>query len=833
MREMKLKQLLSLAAGMLLLASAVVGTFVWHKFDAIARAEAERKSATQAVLNLKDARFHVVQVQQFLTDVAATRDDGGFADASAHLQQAKTALRTLAANDPTLAARVSAMTDKLNTLDAVGTEMAQAYIDAGRTAGNAIMKRPHTGLDDTAATLATELHTLAAELEGRFGAAESATQRAHDTVRTSTITALMLLALTSLAVMMLVYQRLIPPLAQLLGALQNLKSGTTSDTQLQGLTADFRDVAGVFNGVLDNLNQQRCAEAAAATENRRVVEALDNVRSKVMLVDLNFDILYLNRTLSDGFEQIANTARRQWPNFDPRNLIGVSAGRFGAALLARQHANDATKEVVVAFAARSFRVTASPVCAADGAHLGTVLEWTDITDQQAAESQIQAMIGAAADGEFDRRLDLDTFEEGFLKQLASGMNHMLDTIIEPLPAVMSFLDLLGRGEIPPTITAEWRGELAPLKENMNRCTAAVARLLSDAERLAVAGVAGRLDMRADASAHAGAFRLVVKGVNDTLDAIVRPVAECKQVFTRMAAGDLTGRMSGDYQGEFAVLRDALHDSLDTLGHTVTDIRVVTASLQTATSEIAIGNRDLSQRTEDQGQNVERTTANMRQLAETVRHNASHTSAANELAASARQQAERGGDVVRRAITAMGEINGASTKIGDIISVINDIAFQTNLLALNAAVEAARAGEHGRGFAVVASEVRNLAQRSAAAAKEIKGLIQNSLACVNDGVQLVNDSGARLAEIVGSVKKVNELIADIASASTQQSMGIDEIAVALALIDEGTQQNAALVEQTAAASKLLSEQATQMRQLVANLRTDEQRDGRAPRLVSAA
>jgi methyl-accepting chemotaxis protein len=287
----------------------------------------------------------------------------------------------------------------------------------------------------------------------------------------------------------------------------------------------------------------------------------------------------------------------------------------------------------------------------------------------------------------------------------------------------------------------------------------------------------------------------------------------------MADGDLTARMAGRYQGEFAILRDALHDSLDHLGQTITSIRGVTESLQTATSEIATGNWALSQRTEAQGMNVERTTANMQQLADTVRLNASHTTAANDLAASACQQAERGGEVVRRAISAMSEINAASAKIGDIIGVINDIAFQTNLLALNAAVEAARAGEQGRGFAVVAGEVRNLAQRSAEASREIRGLIQNSVERVSDGVQLVNDTGDRLAEIVGSVKKVNEIIAHIAAASGQQSGGIDDVAAAVAEIDKGTQQNAALVEQTAAASKLLNEQAAQMQALVANLRTD--------------
>lgn len=814
MQEIKLKQLLSIAAGLLLLASVAVGAFVWHKFDAIAQADVERGAAMRAVLDLKNARFHAIQIQQFLTDVGATHDEGGFEEASGNLGAALDSLHQLALDAPALSARLTPIQARLETLNEVGTEMARAYIKDGREAGNAIMKRPQTGLDDASAALADELDALAKELEAGSAAAEHAATAASSTVRAGAITAFVMLSLASLVVLWLVYQRVIPPLSQLLAALRVLRDGRDTDSRLTGLKADFRDVAEVFNGILDDLDQRRFAEAAAATDNRRVVEALDNVHSQVMLVDPNFDILYLNRTLIEGFAEVAPAARSQWPDFDPQALVGSNAGRFDAALASAL----GTASASIRFAARSYQVSASAVLGAAGERLGTVLEWTDVTEQQGAEAQIEAMIEAAVAGELNRRLDLPSFDEGFLKRLAGGINHMLDTMVEPLRRAMDYVDRMARGEIPPHIDAEWRGELAQLKANMNRCTEAVARLVSDVDQLAEAGVKGRLETRADTARHAGAFRQVVEGVNATLDAMVQPINECKEVFTAMAGGDLTRRMEGLYQGDFAVLRDALHDSLGNLGRTINALRGVSESMRSATSEIATGNWDLSQRTEEQAHNVERTTANMRQLADTVRLNASHTSAANELAASAREQAEQGGAVVRRAITAMGEINGASTQIGDIIGVINDIAFQTNLLALNAAVEAARAGEQGRGFAVVASEVRNLAQRSGEAAKQIKGLIDNSVERVSDGVQLVNDSGARLAEIVSSVKKVNDIIAEIATASTQQSAGIDQVAAAVAEIDQGTQQNAALVEQTAAASKLLSEQAEQMQSLVVNLRT---------------
>ena len=829
MHDLKLKTLLSLAAALLVAISLAAGGYAWHKFDDIATAGAARTAAATAVTELKNARYHVVQIQQFLTDVGATHDPGGFDEASENLEAARGALARLVAVAPALAAQRDDVLDKLAAVHAVGVEMAQTYIDQGREAGNAIMKRPDTGLDDASAALATELDGFAARLEQDFNAAEAEATAAARAVRSSVLAALALIALAGFAIMATIYQRVLPPLRRLLAALEALRAGGATNTRLEGLRADFRDVARAFNAILDAQDARRMAEQEAAAESRRVVEALDNVHSQVTLVDERFAVLYLNRTLKRCFAQFAASARADWPEFDAEQLVGVDARRFGVEVARELADTGASAATTLSFAGRQFHVSASPVRGADGARLGTVLEWTDLTEQRAAEAQIEQMIGAAVAGEFGQRLTLASFDEGFLRRLAGGINQMLDSMVLPLRRAMDYVEQLSRGEIPPPVAEAWRGELASLKDNMNRCTAAIERLVQDAETLARAGVAGQLDTRADASGHAGAFREVVEGVNHTLDAIVRPITECRQVFTRMATGDLGGRMRGEYRGDFAVLRDALHDSLENLARTVLSIRGATESLKSASSEIATGNWDLSQRTETQGHAVERTTANVRELALTVRQNATHTAAAMELAASARDQADRGGQVVERAVAAMGEINHSSARITDIVGVIDDLAFQTNLLALNAAVEAARAGEQGRGFAVVASEVRNLAQRSAEAAREIKTLIGDSVQRVTEGVRLVNESGESLTGIVDAVKHFDELIAQIAAASRQQSAGIDEVANAIARIDEGTQQNAALVEQTAAASRMLSEQAIQVQTLVENLRTAE--DGAAKALAA--
>jgi methyl-accepting chemotaxis protein len=248
---------------------------------------------------------------------------------------------------------------------------------------------------------------------------------------------------------------------------------------------------------------------------------------------------------------------------------------------------------------------------------------------------------------------------------------------------------------------------------------------------------------------------------------------------------------------------------DQLATLVENIRSAASEVQTSAEEISKGNTSLSQRVESQAATLEETSASMQRMTETVRRNADNARAANDLAIEARNHAERGGTVVQTAVAAMQAIDDSSRKISEIIGVIDAIAFQTNLLALNAAVEAARAGEQGRGFAVVASEVRNLAGRSASAAKEIKTLIQDSVTKVSDGSRLVEQSGSTLVEIVASVKKVAAIVGEITTASTEQADGIDQVSRAVIMMDEGTQQNAALVEQAAAASESIVQQVREL------------------------
>ncbi|MBF0562069.1 MAG: HAMP domain-containing protein [Alphaproteobacteria bacterium] len=325
---------------------------------------------------------------------------------------------------------------------------------------------------------------------------------------------------------------------------------------------------------------------------------------------------------------------------------------------------------------------------------------------------------------------------------------------------------------------------------------------------------GDLASRIDLAGKDGFYRTMSEGINRLTDTVDTAVTDIARVLGALAEGDLNQRITKDYQGAFDRLKTDVNATSAKLGEIVGQISEATEAISQASAEVSAGSADLAERTEEQASSLEETAASMEELGATVRTSAEHAQRANKMAGEARGAAEQGGVVAGSAIDAMKQIAEASRKITDIIGVIDEIAFQTNLLALNAAVEAARAGDAGKGFAVVAQEVRVLAQRSAQASKEIKALILNSDHQVQDGVELVKKAGDSLSGIVQGVQQVAALIGEIASASQQQASALDEINSAVATMDEMTQKNAALVEETTAAAQSMAGQASDLRHQMA-------------------
>jgi|SRR5450830_131322 len=369
-------------------------------------------------------------------------------------------------------------------------------------------------------------------------------------------------------------------------------------------------------------------------------------------------------------------------------------------------------------------------------------------------------------GAIDMTLRADMFKGDF-SILAKSVNNMMAGLLEMNDKAMAVVKEFGEGNFNAPLE-QFPGKKAEINLIIEEVRNHLKQLNEDAQMLAAAAHEGKVSKRADPSKHLGDYRKIIDGMNETLDMIVGPIATVK------TAAD---------------------------------------AINTAAKEIAQGNSDLSRRTEDQASSLEKTAASMEQLASTVKQNADNAKQANQLASAASSVAVKGGQVVAEVVTTMSSINQSARKIEDIISVIDGIAFQTNILALNAAVEAARAGEQGRGFAVVAAEVRNLAQRSAGAAKEIKELINDSVSKTTEGTTLVENAGKTMEEVVNSVKRVSDIIGEIAAASQEQSAGIAQVNDAVIKMDDMTQQNTALVEQAAAAAESLMEQANDMMQAV--------------------
>ncbi|KAB7771923.1 methyl-accepting chemotaxis protein [Xanthomonas maliensis] len=447
-----------------------------------------------------------------------------------------------------------------------------------------------------------------------------------------------------------------------------------------------------------------------------------------------------------------------------------------------------------------------------------------LTAMRKMQEQLRSLIAAQLDmakrhdeGQISYRMNAEAFPGDF-GRLAHETNTLVAAHIGIKMQTLRLIERYAIGDLSQDME-RLPGEKAAITEAMDQVKRNLSTMNSEIKQLVQSAAKGDFSARGDAEQFQFDFRVMVESLNQLMSTADGNLQALSTLLQSIAAGDLTARMHGEFNGVFAQMRDDANATASQLAQIVGHIKQSAISIKGAASEIAAGNQDLSQRTEQQAANLEETAASMEELTSTVKQNAEGARQANQLAIGAASVAAQGGEVVGQVVETMAGIEASSKKIADIISVIDGIAFQTNILALNAAVEAARAGEQGRGFAVVASEVRTLAQRSSGAAKEIKDLIADSVERVTAGSVLVNSAGKTMGEVVASVQRVTDIMGEISAASQEQSAGIEQVNQTVTQMDETTQQNAALVEEATAAARALEDQATQLTEAVAVFKTD--------------
>lgn len=424
----------------------------------------------------------------------------------------------------------------------------------------------------------------------------------------------------------------------------------------------------------------------------------------------------------------------------------------------------------------------------------------------------------AGQGDFSRVID-SSDKKGFMLDLTSGINKINEVSDRGLTEIRDSVLAIAKGDLSKTIEGQYEGMFLEIKQSFNRTLDQLRSIIDDATHVSSAAGRGDFTQNIDASGKEGFMLELANGINSINETSNRGLTEVNHVLSGLSKGDLSQRIAGDYEGMFADIKHSLNGTIDTLGSITQQIKGSADDVASSSSQIASGSNDLSSRTENQASTLQQTAASMEELSSTVMRNTDNAAQAAKLAEEAKDAGTSGGDIVQNAVSAMSRIEKSSSKISDITSIIDEIAFQINLLALNAAVEAARAGEAGRGFEVVAAEVRKLAQRSANAAKDIAVLIEESGEEVKQGSQLVQETGESLSSIVDRITNLSDVVNEIAGASKEQSAGIEQINNAVSQIDSITQQNSALAEENAAASQSLQNRAADMQNRVGFFKTD--------------
>jgi len=435
-------------------------------------------------------------------------------------------------------------------------------------------------------------------------------------------------------------------------------------------------------------------------------------------------------------------------------------------------------------------------------------------DFLASISQVSSGVKSLSEGDFNHQI---TGGKGSFKLLQDAVNHTTHSLRMTVEDISRLMQGLNEGNLAIQVEDRGQGEFRLITQNAMSAMRNLEHMVSDIVQVVAQLEIGRFQYRIEGEAQGDLLKLK-QGLNTSMDALERAMKDITHIVVAQSEGDLTQRITAEYHGGLRILKEAINNSADKLIDVVAQSIDASNVVSRAANEVSAGAHGLSQRVQEQAAALEQTSATMDQMNSVVQSNTQNALQTAQVAKEVQTKANQGAAVMQQTINAMNSIQESSYKIADIVSLIDGIAFQTNLLALNAAVEAARAGDHGRGFAVVAGEVRALAQKSADAAKDIKGLINESVGRINQGTKLASESGEVLQEINAAINGVTEMISQIAQASSEQADGIKQVHNAIAQIDGVTQQNAALVEETSAASESLSEQARILQQDMAFFKT---------------
>lgn len=587
--------------------------------------------------------------------------------------------------------------------------------------------------------------------------------------------------------------------------------------------------------------------------NVQLQSALESVSSNVMMADADNVVTYMNPAVLEVMRNAADDIREAIPGFDADKIVGSHIDTFHKSSKIHTVNNlNGRHDAFLSIGVRQFEFVATPVSARDGTRLGTVVEWQDVTEKLAREEEEQRVanenqrIKIALDNASTNMMVADkdlniVYMNNILSKMMQDAESELRKVLPNFEArkiVGSNVDIFHANKahqrgILEKLTTQYEANIKvgiydfnlkvnPVNDENGDRVGTVVEWKDMTQELAIeaeidevvnAAAAGDFTRRVSVEDKQGFMLNLANNINAIGSNTQSATDDLARVLAELAKGNLTEKIDAEYQGTFGILKDSSNETAEQLKSIVVQVNQSALEVATASAELSTGSDDLSRRTEAQASALEETAASMEQLAVTVKQNADNAGEANELADKSRNMAVEGEKVAKEAVEAMGTIEESSQQVSDIIGVIDDLAFQTNLLALNAAVEAARAGEAGKGFAVVAEEVRTLAQRSAQASNEIKSLITSSNSQVKNGVELVNNAGRVLNDITTSITQVADIVSEIANASAEQTQGIDEVNVAVTEMDDMTQQNSSLVEESTAAARLLERQAAEMQRLM--------------------